>query len=127
MSDRWSDNFDTLHGVDPTDYEYEDDFLSARMSARGDFDQNGGKKEGCYIATCVYGSYDCPEVMTFRRFRDSVLKRSVPGRAFIRCYYALSPKFVALLGGKQWLKDACRKPLDALIGRFSKDDERKHV
>lgn len=30
---------------------------------------NGGKgaeKNGCYIATCVYGSYDCPQVWTLR-------------------------------------------------------------
>ena len=24
----------------------------------------------CYVATAVYGSYDCPEVWTLRRFRD---------------------------------------------------------
>ncbi|MDR0918559.1 MAG: hypothetical protein LBM93_04840 [Oscillospiraceae bacterium] len=27
----------------------------------------------CYIATAVYGSYDCPEVWTLRRFRDYIL------------------------------------------------------
>lgn len=27
-------------------------------------------RKGCYVATCVYGSYDCPEVWTLRRFRD---------------------------------------------------------
>ncbi len=29
--------------------------------------------KGCYIATCVYGSYDCPQVWTLRRFRDYTL------------------------------------------------------
>ena len=38
MADNWSNNYDTHYGVDPGDYESEDDFLSARMSARGDFD-----------------------------------------------------------------------------------------
>lgn len=28
---------------------------------------------GCYIATCVYGSYDCPQVWILRRFRDDIL------------------------------------------------------
>ena len=32
-----------------------------------------GAKAGCYVATSVYGSYDCPEVWTLRRFRDEVL------------------------------------------------------
>ena len=39
-----------------------------------------GSSDGCYIATSVYGSYDCPEVWTLRRFRDEYLKGSVFGR-----------------------------------------------
>ena len=31
-----------------------------------------GKKQGCYIATCVYGSYDCPQVWILRRYRDEI-------------------------------------------------------
>ena len=31
------------------------------------------KKSGCYIATAVYGSYDCPQVWTLRRYRDYTL------------------------------------------------------
>ena len=34
------------------------------------------KKQGCYVATCVYGSYDCPEVWILRRFRDESLERT---------------------------------------------------
>ena len=40
------------------------------------------KKEGCYIATCVYGSYDCPEVLILRQFRDERLKQNAAGRQF---------------------------------------------
>ena len=36
-------------------------------------------EDGCYIATCVYGSYDCPEVWTLRRFRDDTLAKSDAG------------------------------------------------
>ena len=57
--------------------------------------QNTG---GCYIATCVYGSYDCPEVWTLRRFRDLYLKRSHIGRAFISAYYTVSPSIVSRFG-----------------------------
>ena len=40
-----------------------------RYSKRG-----SRKKNGCYIATCVYENYDCPQVWTLRRFRDETLK-----------------------------------------------------
>ena len=32
-----------------------------------------GNSGGCYVATAVYGSYDCPEVWTLRRYRDYTL------------------------------------------------------
>ena len=32
------------------------------------------KKGGCYVATAVYGSYDCPQVWTLRRVRDGLAR-----------------------------------------------------
>ena len=54
-------------------------------------------KAGCYVATAVYGSYDCPQVWTLRRFRDHTLAASWYGRSFIRAYYAISPTLVKWL------------------------------
>nr|WP_298671762.1 zinc ribbon domain-containing protein [uncultured Prevotella sp.] len=48
----------------------------------------------CYIATAIYGSYDCPEVWTLRRFRDYSLKSTWYGRKFIKVYYVTSPKLL---------------------------------
>ena len=48
-------------------------------------------KNGCYIATAVYGSYDAPEVLILRHYRDYSLKKTEAGRMFIKIYYALSP------------------------------------
>lgn len=56
-------------------------------------------KKGCYIATCVYGSYDCPEVWRLRRFRDQCLEERWYGPALIRLYYAVSPWLVRRFGG----------------------------
>ena len=61
---------------------------------------SGESTGGCYIATAVYGSYDCPEVWTLRRFRDEVLAKNCFGRAFIRFYYALSPWLVRRFGAR---------------------------
>lgn len=74
--------------------------------------------EGCYIATCVYGSYDCPEVWTLRRFRDNIMSTNVCGRLFIHTYYAISPTLVKLFGEYEWFKAIGRKPLNALVNRL---------
>lgn len=57
-----------------------------------------GQQGGCYIATCVYGSYDCPEVWRLRRYRDYYLKNKWWGRLFIKLYYFISPKLVSTFG-----------------------------
>ena len=38
---------------------------------------NHSDSQGCYVATCVYGSYDCPQVWTLRRFRDNTLAETM--------------------------------------------------
>lgn len=71
--------------------------------------------QGCYVATCVYGSYDCPEVWTLRRYRDYVLAETSCGRAFIRTYYAVSPVLVNLFGKTNWFRKLWRGPLDHMV------------
>lgn len=76
------------------------------------------QKSGCYIATAVYGSYDCPEVWTLRRFRDNTLDRTWYGRAFIRTYYAVSPTLVRWFGKDSWFQALFRPMLDRLVARL---------
>ena len=76
------------------------------------------KSQGCYVATAVYGSYDCPEVWTLRRYRDYVLAESVFGRLFIRTYYGLSPLAVQLFGDKKWFKGLLKPALDRFVMRL---------
>lgn len=73
------------------------------------------KTGGCYTATCVYGSYDCPEVWMLRRYRDEVLANSRLGRGFTCVYYAVSPKLVALFGSKKWFNWLCKPCVDAVV------------
>ena len=70
---------------------------------------------GCYVATCVYGSYDCPEVWTLRRFRDNTLAKSWYGRAFIHTYYAISPTIVRWFGETAWFKKLWKGKLDRMV------------
>ena len=74
---------------------------------------------GCYVATCVYGSYDCPEVWVLRRYRDTQLARSWYGRLFIKLYYATSPTFVKLFGRSQWFHKVFKPFLDKFVSKLS--------
>lgn len=76
------------------------------------------QKKGCYVATCVYGSYDCPEVWVLRRYRDYTLSETWCGRAFIHLYYAISPTIVRLLGNKKWFKDIWKCKLDKKVKKL---------
>lgn len=81
---------------------------------------SGGKSGGCYVATAVYGSYDCPQVWVLRRFRDNSLARSVSGRLFIKLYYAISPKLVEAFGSTKPFNLFFRKKLDAFVDKLKK-------
>ncbi len=70
---------------------------------------------GCYVATAVYGSYDCPQVWTLRRYRDYDLAETWYGRAFIRTYYAISPTLVKWFGDTEWFKKMWRGKLDRMV------------
>ena len=74
-----------------------------------------GSNSGCYVATMVYGSYDAPEVMVLRRFRDEKLAHSKAGRAFIRWYYGWSPGFVEKYSHLNWLHSIIKVALNRLV------------
>lgn len=71
--------------------------------------------EGCYIATAVYGSYDAPEVMVLREFRDGVLKKSVFGRMFIKFYYKFSPSIANKLKYKKKINLLVKRILNVYV------------
>ncbi|MCD8361913.1 MAG: TFIIB-type zinc finger domain-containing protein [Lachnospiraceae bacterium] len=85
--------------------------------------QEGNQKSsgGCYIATAVYGSYDCPQVWTLRRFRDYTLAGTWYGRAFIRVYYAISPTLVKWFGHTEWFKKMWKGKLDRMVERLQSE------
>ena len=74
---------------------------------------------GCYVATAIYGSYDCPQVWTLRRFRDYTLAETWYGRAFIRTYYAISPTLVKWFGHTDWFKKMWKGKLDRMVANLN--------
>ena len=117
-------DFDDFDAFDHDDHDFCEDcydegwedgwdegYHSRHHSGHGHPQSSGG----CYVATCVYGSYDCPEVWTLRRFRDEVLAQHLLGRAFIHTYYAVSPTIVRLLGHREGFRRFWKKPLDHMV------------
>ena len=98
---------------------YDEGYETARRNSRRS-STSGSSSDGCYIATAVYGSYDCPEVWTLRRFRDEVLRASVLGRLFIRGYYAVSPELVRHLGSKPLFQKPVKMALDSFVSNLNK-------
>ena len=78
-----------------------------------------GKKGGCYIATAVYGSYDCPQVWTLRRYRDYKLSSSMFGRLFIKVYYSVSPWAVKRFGNTAFFQRFWRTHLDRWVQKLN--------
>lgn len=76
---------------------------------------------GCYVATCVYGSYDCSQVWTLRRFRDNTLGSTWYGRLFIKTYYAVSPTLVKWFGKTSWFKNMWKPVLDKMVSRLQSE------
>lgn len=83
--------------------------------------RNAIQTGGCYVATCVYGSYDCPEVWTLRRYRDYRLYKTWYGKFFIKIYYFTSPKIVKLFGNTRWFNKIFKKKLDKLVNKLNRE------
>lgn len=97
-----------LQEIEKYDPEY-------REKLRQDAIKASESEKGCYVATAVYGSYDCPEVWTLRRYRDNTLAETWYGRAFIHTYYAISPTLVKWFGDTSWFKKLWKGKLDRIV------------
>lgn len=97
-----------IHQLDPS---FEVPSVESKTNASG----------GCYVATAVYGSYDCPQVWTLRRFRDYTLAATWYGRAFIHAYYSISPTLVKWFGKTEWFKNMWKPTLDRMVERLNSD------
>lgn len=101
--------------------KYESDYTHPPVDVEGycyTDNNNTTKSGGCYVATSVYGSYDCTEVWTLRRYRDYTLAETWYGRMFIKTYYAISPTLVKWFGHTEWFKKMWRGKLDRMVAKL---------
>ena len=111
--------------MDGTSEFYKENDIASKKSAvqsnattNSNSSNNTTESGGCYVATAVYGSYDCPEVWTLRRYRDYTLAETWYGRAFVRTYYAISPTLVKWFGHTEWFKKMWQGKLDRMVAKL---------
>lgn len=75
---------------------------------------------GCYIATAVYGSYDAPEVIVLRKFRDNYLLHRCWGKLFVKVYYTISPFLVRSFYHINIINETSKMILNKFIDYLSK-------
>lgn len=80
---------------------------------------NMSRESGCFIATAIYGSYNCPQVWILRRYRDYSLSKTWYGRLFINSYYAISPTIVKHFGKRKWFVNIFKNKLDNIIVKLN--------
>ena len=73
----------------------------------------------CFVATVAFGE-GAPELETLRTFRDRVLARSRPGRAFIAWYYREGPALAGVVARRPLLRSATRVALRAFTRQLEK-------
>ena len=118
FQDNREETYEKLCSLEKRIQRYEPDYQKppvTRYAITPPAQQSGG---GCYVATAVYGSYDCPEVWTLRRYRDYSLSKTWYGRAFIRTYYAISPTVVKWFGNSSWFNKLWKGKLDSLVKKL---------
>ncbi len=69
----------------------------------------------CFVATAAYGEEWDTRLETLRQFRDQLLLRSKPGRAFVDWYYSWSPKAAHYIWDRPSMKFAVRTLLLPIV------------
>ena len=102
-------------------YEHPYSYTPSRSSSSSTYSSSSSSSStssGCYIATCVYNSYNCPQVWKLRRYRDNYLDEHWWGKLFIKLYYKISPTLVKWFGNKKWFRNPVKKILDRKLRKL---------
>lgn len=79
------------------------------------FEEEETSSTVCYLATCVYKSYDKPQVCVLRRFRDDCLSKTKIGRATVYTYYKIAPKLIKHFGNNKIFNKIVKSILDRFV------------
>ena len=69
----------------------------------------------CFVATAAYGSVMANDVQLLRRFRDSMLTRTVMGELAVETYYTFGPAMAGMIGESELLRASARAVLEPIV------------
>lgn len=105
---------------DNTEFDYRAEHRSqhgsVQVSVRSKKPPLSQRVGGCFVATAAYGIESHPAVIELRTLRDSRLRQSPSGRAFIASYYKHSPRLASIIAHHPLLRTAARIALAPLVG-----------
>jgi len=110
LKSRFNQNKSTISGI-----QTQLNQITSRATSYSSGRSSSNSSGGCYIATMAYGSYEHPQVLELRKFRDNTLSKSSFGRGFIKTYYKYSPKLVEHLKDKPLVNQSIKSILNTLI------------
>ncbi len=108
--------------------EFDDLVISTTYVGPGDFvppspdptpdpsNSSSGGGGGCFIATAAFGSSMAPAVEVLREFREKVMLKHEPGRAFVAFYQAVSPPIADFIARHNAAKVLVRLALLPIVG-----------
>lgn len=76
---------------------------------------NPSQSSVCFVATAIFGSYDAPEVIKLRFFRDHYLSRGIAGHSFIALYYKIGPSLASFVKKRPVLKQLLKRFLKLFL------------
>lgn len=91
-----------------------------RQAYNSEYYLKAKQKEGCFIATYAYNSYNHENVIVLREFRDNTLKKYKLGKFFIKKYYKYSPSIVLIFKKIKFMKLPIRKTIDIIVSFVKK-------
>ncbi len=76
-----------------------------------------GDVDACFIATAAYGSVMASDVAMLRRFRDSMLRKTVLDELAVETYYTFGPAMAGVVGESDLLRATARELLAPIVSR----------
>ncbi len=93
---------------------------SLNATASTNFQNSSASSSICFVATAAFGTPWAPEIDVLRRWRDTVLVKSIAGRLFIAVYYKVGPYIAKVVEKSALLKQLVRNMIYELIRVLSK-------